>query len=50
MKAYEKHKREFLIEKSFNEINLVINEPNYVGLHPMVNQFSSLKWQTKMLC
>ncbi len=31
----KKHKREFLdFEKSFNEINLVINEPNYVGLHP----------------
>ena len=31
----KKHKREFLdFEKSFNEIHLVINEPNYVGLHP----------------
>ena len=31
----KKHKREFLdFEKSFNEINLVINEPNYVGLYP----------------
>ena len=34
-KHMKKHKREFLdFEKSFNEINLVINEPNYVGLHP----------------
>ena len=34
-KHMKKHKRECLdFEKSFNEINLVINEPNYVGLHP----------------
>ena len=34
-KHMKKHKREFLdFEKSFNEIHLVINEPNYVGLHP----------------